>query len=389
VDWQRFYNRSDRKLTLPNYPWRYQRCWTEPLVTGADGQRYHPLVHRRIDNASQSIIFESTLSAQSPAYLDDHRVFGSVVFPASAFFEMAMVVARSIFAQNEVALTNVSIGRALVLTETPATVQMIATPNADRFDFDISSRAAESGDWISHTKGTLERRLPSPAASIDIAATIESYSESVDIAGLSARFEARGLEYFPRFRAIEEIHKPAGSTGSAFARIELPADANLPGDSYRLHPVITDASFRIAEAMFAEEEPEQIHLPFGISGFSCEQAASGAVWVKASGRQHDQTRVVNLELFNEAGERIATVEDLTLRSVPVFSLQRAMTKPRATKDVLADWLYHFDWQPEDAVDATAVTGKAQFLILADTGGVADQLVSRLHAHGHRVRPSIL
>ena len=66
-----------------------------------------------------SFIFESTLSATSPAYLDDHRVFGSVVYPASAFFEMAMVVARIIFRQDEVALTNVSIGRALVLSETP------------------------------------------------------------------------------------------------------------------------------------------------------------------------------------------------------------------------------------------------------------------------------
>ncbi len=383
IQWQHFYPCRQRRVQLPNYPWRYQRCWTDVVSSGGAAQRIHPLVHRHIDNASKSVIFESTLSTANPAYLDDHRVFGRVVFPASAFFEMAMVVARSIFEQDEVAITNVSIGRALVLGDMPVTVQMVATPNADRFEFEISSRSAEDNEWLSHTSGTLERRLPSPAASIDIASTLAGFDEPVDIAALSARFEARGLEYFPRFRAIEEIHTVSHQPGTAFARIELPAEAHLPGDSYRLHPVITDASFRIAEAMFPDEDAEHIHLPFGISGFSCEHAASGPVWVRASGRQQDQTRVVNLELFNDAGTRIATVENLTLRSVPVFSLQRAMSTPLATKDVLSEWLYQTDWEALGvSAEGEATTG--EWLILTDTGGVGSLLAQRLQQQGQRV-----
>ncbi len=391
IDWQRFYSQTKTKrVQLPNYPWRHQRCWTDVVSTGGNGQRLHPLVHRRIENASSSFIFESTLSATNPAYLDDHRVFGSVVFPASAFFEMAMVVARTIFQQDEVALTNVSIGRALLLSETPVTVQMVATPHADRFEFEISSRSLEGSDWVwvQHTTGTLERRLPSPAASIDIKATLEHFTEPVDIAELSERFEARGLEYFPRFRAIESIHKPGNGSGqesgSAFARIELPAEANLPGDSYRLHPVITDAGFRIAEAIFSDEDLEQIHLPFGISGFSCDHAASGTVWVKATARQQAQTRVVDLELFDDAGERVATVEQLTLRSVPVFSLKRAMTKPRASSDVLNEWLYQFEWEATENLPDETRQEAGDWLVLQDLGGVAEGLVQRMQENGHRV-----
>jgi acyl transferase domain-containing protein/surfactin synthase thioesterase subunit/acyl carrier protein len=392
IDWQRFYQHSDPgRVSLPNYPWRYRRCWTDVVTSGANGPRLHPLVHRRIENASSSIIFESTLSASSPAYLDDHRVFGSVVFPASAFFEMAMVVARMIFQQDEVALINVSIGRALVLSEEPVTVQMIATPNADRFEFEICSRSTEDSEsvWVQHTRGILERRLPSPAASIDIQSTLARFPEAVDIAELSARFETRGLEYFPRFRAIEEIHIPASApgdeSGTAFARIELPAEANLPGDSYRMHPVITDASFRIAEAIFPDEDLEQIHLPFGISGFSCDHAASGTVWVKASARQQAQTRVVDLELFDDAGARVATVEQLTLRSVPVFSLKRAMTKPRASADVLNEWLYQFVWEEDEvALDDTPSTD-GDWLVLMDGGGIGVELVRRMQARGQQVR----
>lgn len=395
VDWPKFYAQTHGpRMQLPTYPWRYQRCWTDVVTSGGNGQRLHPLVHRRIENASSSIIFESSLSAKTPAYLDDHRVFGSVVFPASAFFEMAMVVARTIFGQDEVALTNVTIGRALMLSDEPLTVQMIAAPNGDRFDFEICSRAPDGADstWVQHTRGTLERRLPSPAASIDIQDTLSRYPQSVDIAELSARFEARGLEYFPRFRAIEAIYQPndikSDGTGSAFARIELPAEAILPGDSYRLHPVITDAGFRIAEAIFAEEDADNIHLPFGISGFSCDHAAGGTVWVKATARQQADTRVVDLELFDDTGARVATVEQLTLRSVPVFSLKRAMTKPVDTRDVLNQWLYQFEWEVTEKLGEEDGDQPGNWLILENANQHGGDLARLLEAKGHQAQIAV-
>ena len=392
IDWRSFYAEAGcRRVPLPNYPWRYQRCWTDVVSNGGGGRRIHPLVHRRIDNASGSFIFESNLSAANPAYLDDHRVFGSVVFPASAFFEMAMVIGREIFEQREVALTNVTIGRALTLSETPVTVQMIATPSGDRFNFEISSRTVEDGQtvWVKHTSGALERRLPSPAATIDVDEMLAAFPVSVDIAELSQRFEARGLEYFPRFRAIEEIYKPAAGndaeTGAAFARIKLPAEANLAGDRYRLHPVITDASFRIAEAIFPDEDLEKIHLPFGIAGFSCDHAASDTVWVKATARQQAETRIVDLELFDDDGKRVAVVERLTLRSVPVFSLERAMTKPRASGDVLNEWLYQFAWEEADAPTGSRNQTAGDWLVLPDKGGVGEALVRQMKEAGLSAR----
>jgi len=398
VNWQQFYESRGTaslggKLLLPNYPWRYQRCWTDVLTTGGDSIRIHPLINRRIENASSNIIFESTVSSESPAYLSDHRIFGNVVFPGSAFFEMAMVAARNVFKQDNVAITNVSIERALVLTEVPTTVQMVATPNADRFDFAISSRSSddEDSDWVSHTTGTLEIRSPGDVSSIDIQQTLAGYTESVNVNELNKRAENIGLEYLSRFQAIAEIHTAPSISGddtrSAFARIELPAEAVLPGDSYQLHPVIIDASFRIDGALFPDDDVEHIYLPFGISEFSCTQAAGDTIWVKATGRQQNKTRIIDLELFNEDGLRIAVIENFTLRSVPVFSLQRALTKPRASKDVLSEWLYEFTWE-EDSEDAEAITDNTdndKWLLLSDAQGIAAELMHRMEQQGHEVR----
>ena len=208
INWENIFTHSKlKRIQLPNYPWQYRRCWTEIVSSGVNGPRLHPLIHQRIENASKSRIFESSLSANSPAYLSDHRVFGAVVFPASAFFEMATAVASLIFEQDEVALKNVTIGRALVLSDEPIKVQTIATPNGDHFDFEIFSRSAKDtkGEWTQHTAGTLERRAPSPTAFINIDEELTHFTLPVDIDELSAWFEARGLEYLPRFEGIEAI----------------------------------------------------------------------------------------------------------------------------------------------------------------------------------------
>ncbi len=389
IHWKNFYANSRlQRMELPNYPWRYQRCWTEMISTSGGGKRLHPLVHRKIENASKSGIFESILSADSPAYLNDHRVFGAVVFPASAFFEMAMVVANLMFGQNEVALTNVSIGRALKLSDEPVKVQIIATPNGDRFEFEVYSRLVKDaeGEWIQHTTGTLERRLPSPAAITNIDDELKNFVDQINVDELSARFEARGLEYFPRFRAIEAIFMAGDVSnnefGSAIAHIKLPDGAVLSGDSYRLHPVITDASFRIAEAIFKEEKDDLIHLPFGISGFSCDHAATESVWVKVSARQKAQTRVVDLQIYDESGARVATVEQLTLRSVAVSKLKDSMDRPKVTSDILSDWLYHLDWEEADLAGSSVESGN--WLLLADNGDLVKSLISTMKMKGHSV-----
>ena len=389
INWEKIFTLSKLKRTqLPNYPWQYRRCWTEVVSSGRNEPRLHPLIHQRIENASKSRIFESTLSANSPAYLSDHRVFGTVVFPASAFFEMATAVASLIFEQDEVTLKNVTIGHALVLSDEPIKVQTIATPNGHHFDFEIFSRSAKDtkGEWTRHTAGTLERRLPSPAAFINIDEELTHFTLPVDIDELSAWFEARGLEYLPRFEGIEAIfmqnREPNDKFGSAMAHIRLPVEAILTGDTYHLHPVITDSSFRIAEAIFQEEEANRVFLPFGVSGVSCDHSTTGSVWVKVTARQKAKSRVVDLQLFGETGERVATIEGLTMRPVPISSLKNSIAEFNTKSAAFTDLLYYPAWEEVELSEPTAEAGN--WLLLPDNGYVSEPLFSALKEAGHKV-----
>jgi acyl transferase domain-containing protein len=79
-------------------------------------------------------------------------------------------------------------------------------------------------EWTQHTAGTLERRMPSPAAFINIDEELTHFTLPVDIDELSAWFEARGLEYLPRFEGIEAIfmknRESNDKFGTAMARIK-------------------------------------------------------------------------------------------------------------------------------------------------------------------------
>ena len=389
LDWKKFFKCPKlRRIHLPNYPWQYQRCWTEVVTSGRSGPRLHPLIHQKIENASKSIIFESTLSANNPAYLNDHRVFGETVFPASAFFEMATVAANLVFDHDEVALKHVTIGRALVLSDEPVKVQVIATPNEDHFDFEIFSRSAgdTDGEWIQHAEGTLEHKSPSSPRSINIDEELTHFTHPVDTEELSAWFKARGLEYRPRFEAIETIFLQKRDSSdefrSAIARIKLPVDTVLAGENYKLHPVITDSSFRISEAIFQEQEVDRIFLPFGVSGFSCNHSTSESFWVKVTARQKAQSRIVDLQLFDDGGKRVATVESLSLRPVNISGLRNTIAKQNTVRAAPADCLYRLGWEKAELPESAAELGN--WLLLSDKGCISDSLFSAMKIAGHGV-----
>ncbi len=399
IDWAGFFMNPDgvrhyRKVALPTYPWRRQRYWTDVVATQPVTQMLHPLVHHRIHSALQPIVFESQLSAGSPAYLADHSAFGNVILPASAYLEMALMAGRDLLgAEPCLSVSDVSIQQALLLTDTPCTVQLIVTPDEGVYPFELFSLDASTPDerWIRHASGRISRG-DGRISKIDLKTRKTQCAEPVAMDVYHQHFTDRGMAYGPAFQAIDAIYLASTEPNTALSRVQLPNAATSVGDTgaYHLHPILLDACFRVSEILFQDRDEDRLYLSFGLTALHVLTAPKGSVWVvatRAQATQQENTRVVDLQLFDEDGTRVATVDGLMLRAASVSALQRQadVARQASTFSHLTDWLYQLNWQPQKAQNRAAPgqdeSGLGVWLILADNGGVGAQLAEQLVQQG--------
>jgi acyl transferase domain-containing protein len=170
IDWRRLYPQAGHCVPLPSYPWQRERCWMEPADPHRDppvprlDSSSHPLLGRHFKSAQPggSHFWEATLDRTVVPYLDDHRIQGVALLPASAFVEMALAAAIVTFDSRSLVLRDIDFHAALFFPEAGPravhTVQVILAPGADgEASFDIYSRPAgvaqSSNSWIRHVSG--------------------------------------------------------------------------------------------------------------------------------------------------------------------------------------------------------------------------------------------
>ena len=88
-----------RKIALPHYPFERQRYWVQATSPSRNGRAAsaggHPLLGEPWESAAAPDWrqYEATLSPGAPAYLAEHRLFGTAVLPGVAYLEMALAAA--------------------------------------------------------------------------------------------------------------------------------------------------------------------------------------------------------------------------------------------------------------------------------------------------------
>jgi len=129
----------------------------------ADSDSAHPLLGHRLRLAGTSELrFESSVRADSPGFLRDHRVFGEAMFPAAAYLELAFAAARTEEPSRPIELRDVGFQRPLILSDDrDTTIQtVLIASETDQRRFQIFSRmgsadGADDDRWVLHCSGLL------------------------------------------------------------------------------------------------------------------------------------------------------------------------------------------------------------------------------------------
>ncbi|MGW8698201.1 non-ribosomal peptide synthetase/type I polyketide synthase [Streptomyces eurythermus] len=368
---------TGRHVTLPRYPWKRDRYWVEPepVARVRLGRLDHVLLGRRTDHAQPT--WESGIDIERLPYLADHRIQGNTVFPAAGYLEMAAQAVRSLTGGTDVVLTDVEFPKALFLSEAePSRVQLTFAPDSARFTI-----AAADGGSAVHATGVVRSGQPARTGPpLDPAAVRARASRRLDRNACYTVLAELGYHYGPAFQGIEEVW--AGQ-GEALARIRPPASIADSVADDQAHPAVLDSCFQaLLTSLIGDRETGGIRLPLSVDEVRLDSFGAGPWWVHATvSRQRGGEVVGDLSVHRDDGSPLGRITGFRVADVE--------TAPASVAPSTIDgWLAEPVWvdRPLEETDSGPVKN---LLLLADSGGVAEELAARVHGLGgrcHLVRP---
>ena len=260
VDWARIHPAASRCVQLPSYPWQRERCWLdaapaddsgsllEPVARTEIGK--HPLLGRHFKSAdpAETHFWEIALDKRALPYLDEHRIQGAALLPASLYLEMALAGAREAFAEHTFVLRDIEFHKALFLPETGTrTAQMILSSNADgAASIRIYSRPTGVGQpgesWTLHASAKVCLQPEggvSPVLGQEVLAEIRARcSEKISGRDYYSRLSESGVQYGAFFQSISHLWR---YNGDMLGEVRMPHDPSTRFNPYQCHPAILDA----------------------------------------------------------------------------------------------------------------------------------------------------
>jgi acyl transferase domain-containing protein/NADPH:quinone reductase-like Zn-dependent oxidoreductase/acyl carrier protein len=391
IDWHAVEgDRGQYRTALPTYAFQRQRYWANFASGSATAPRRNlrPLLDERLRSPLvQGHLFQSRIGRLAPPYLDDHRIFGVPLFPATGFLELCTAAAAEAF-DGTPALENVQILEPLPLPEEgEATVQLsISTPMdgvAELRAFSLADEATDS--WKLHATAQLRLDAGHDVTSGSLEEARRRCSQPFDAVRFYDDLAAVGVGYGPSFRGLAEVQRTAD--GEALARVALPDAHRSEAAACQLHPALLDACLQLLGPALPEtgtdDAAEHVYLPIGIGGYRLQQPGHAAVWCHARidpARVEGEVLFGTLRLFADDGSVVADVSDLRLRRVAKDVLERARGDLSAQK--LSEWLYDHVWAPApEPAAARAEWARGNWLVLADHGGSAERLAAEIRGAG--------
>ncbi|SDZ25801.1 rifamycin polyketide synthase modules 4, 5 and 6 [Amycolatopsis xylanica] len=331
-----------RRVDLPTYAFATERHWRTPVVaTGSGSELLGTHVESSDEPGRHLYQCEIDLRDSRFGYLAEHRVNGEAWLPGAAFLGMALEAAGP-----GAHLVDVQFVRPLALDpEKPVRLQLVLRPAGE---FTIASSAGEG--WERHVSGRVETS-GEELSDLRLDAVRAECADEVDLPAVYAGLSARGIEYGPVFRALEQ-----GKRGpkTAVGRLE---SRSAPG--YLVHPAILDAAFHTA--VLPGDAPTGTFVPAGVGRLRFTGLRGAPAWVSCRLRSvSEDSAIVDFGIWDEHENLLLEIENLRL----------------AALSPLDGALFETRWQPRPVAQGTSVDGP--WLILADETGVADELGGRLH-----------
>ncbi|MCA0456386.1 MAG: type I polyketide synthase [Chloroflexi bacterium] len=377
VDWAAVeHGYAHQRIVLPTYPFQREHYWITTSTSNRKSRsnntdHYHPLLGKPMRSPLvKETIFETNVSVDYPAFITDHRVYGSVVFPATGYLEMALAAGMTL-REGAQTIRNLSIQEAFILPDTgERSLQMVMLPDQNgNTEFKIVSVQDTGSSWKMHAAGQIASQ-PAPASTVTTLRELQSQPrDTVAVDQYYQQLFDSGLNYGKTFQCITGLWVDRDNR-NVLGQIHIAADASK---GYYLFPGLIDACFQLLGAMLSSED--SVYLPVLMEEFSFNGLATTDLWAYATVRNdelHGETLTADLSFFDLSGNLIGELNGLRLKKATRQTLERLM------QPSYDEWLYEVDWKPIQLADTNT---SGEWLILADQSGTGEQLAAELQTRG--------
>ncbi|HYQ67994.1 type I polyketide synthase, partial [Actinophytocola sp.] len=296
-------------VALPTYAFQRDRYWLDTVAPAGDaaslglGGADHPLLGSAValagdDGAGDGMLFTGRLSVRTHPWLADHVVRDQVIFPGTAFVELALR------AGDEVGCDQVGellLHAPLVLPADGAVQLQVLVGDGDetgRRAVAVHARPAGTQTWTRHASGVL---TAGGAAGAGLTAWPPPGATEIDVTGAYDHLAGIGVDYGPTFQCLRRAWRDDTAT---YVEVSLPAD--VPVSGFNLHPALFDACLH---ALGAQDSGEG-KLAFCFTEVAVHATGATALRVKLAG-----TDELTLTLADTDGAPVATVGSLLIRPV--------------------------------------------------------------------------
>lgn len=389
IDWRAFdapYSR--RKTALPHYPFQRKRYYMNPVITPetvspVGAYHAHPYIGRRIKSPllnESTALYEAYFTADRPAFLRQHVIFGKIISPAAAHVSMGLSATGAHLEHQAIQLEDVSFTAPLVVEEEGArTVQVIVEEaNSGRPAFRLVSRDAhdDRAKWVTHCAGRATRiDLSSSNGSVlDIRAIEQRCAGTMSSDEFYQYIESAGYSTGPHFQCIRRIHM---GENEALCRVHPPFSV----DDGAIHPGLIDSLLQTvlpacrttAAAML---DGDNILIPLHMGAVRKRRSPVGELICHTRVQAQGDVIKSRIDVYNEAGEALFEIEDFLLKQTTRAVLYREMGGEARLPLFITEWR---ELPAEASIDAPASRGAT--LILADALGYGEALAAELERRG--------
>jgi acyl transferase domain-containing protein/acyl carrier protein len=335
--------REGRVVSLPAYPFARQHCWFE-----------------------EEIVRDFVLSRSDPAWLGDHRIYNTVLFPATGYLALAASAGAPV-------VRDLSIEQPLTIPESgTVTLRLVVKPDGT-FCFLCAGGTCATG----HIEFA-GNRDPRPTAPGPVFSSDGEWKDGPEYYEL---LRSCGFHYGPAFRCIQELRR---ADGELWSRIELPGSLAADGTNWPLHPALLDACMQSLGLEFDYlASALEAWLPIGVGTFRIHRPHTNGVWCRVVPGSRPEN--ASLELFDGDGCMVAEIAGLQLRRTQRQVLL-AMAERTLPAGVTEDWFYKLSWTPSPRLSTAehrSIGGN--WLIVGGPEPLSRPLASRMEARGATVR----